>query len=178
MLQKNKCLPIFIQKSESLNSIQNIDFKNLFENGSVIVINMNFTKSKEIEKQWLSEIDKDNHNDIYFIHMMSNVFEKAGKVEDKEKVDFSVFHFFYDIYKPSLKKKFACDYFSCVYEDSFDKINKVFHKEPDKMLVKENDDSEYPSVCRINIRHFEQILESDYSTKEENDRVRIIDAWN
>jgi len=176
MLQKNKCLPIFVQKSESVDSIKNINFENLFENGSVIVINMNFKKSKEIEKQWLSKIDKENHNDIYFIHIMENAFEKAGKFEEKEKMDFSLFHFFYDIYKPTLKKKFVCDYFSCVYEDSFDKINKVFYKEKDKMLVKEDDGSQYPSVCRINIRHFEQILESDYSAKKETDRVRIIDA--
>ena len=121
-MQKNKPLPIFIIENSSWKddvSFCSEDAINSFNKESIVVIglqgvSLSYEMQNEIEPM-LSKADIDPKR-FFFVHMSQNAFVQAKSDTLDKKVDFSLFHFYYDLFKV---KKFNLAKFNFTHCHSF-----------------------------------------------------------
>lgn len=173
---KNK-LPIIIYSDESkiepVGSIAEYlkDYKNF------CVINTNHKRGLEIETSWNNTMKdlglKSNHG--IFIHMLPTAFETAKMTSEEQKLDFSIFHFYYDIYKPKLKQE-NIEYFCWSTIERIDTLKKVLEYENSKPLAKISKEKGFPKTACLSHKFYELIGEENFYTQiEENELVEFID---
>jgi hypothetical protein len=112
-------------------------------------------------------LDEKLKDKVFFVHMSQSAFLRAKAKDFSDRVDFSFYHFFYDIFKvPKFKFKQAnFTHFSWVEGLDLDKMKSVINKitlenKPNAGILYENPDIPV-SGGTLKVSEFEKIMDQN-----------------
>jgi len=167
-MQKNKTLPIFLldsaPDSDELNSLSAL------ESDRVVVFGLyGIEESFKME----SMLEEKHKNKVFFVHMSDSAFKRAKAEEFSDKVDFSFYHFFYDIFKVDKFnfKKSGFTHLSWVKGLDLDKMNKIINTtaiaDKETSLIIDNPESPN-SGGSLMVGSFERVMDKNiFASKDE-----------
>ena len=168
---KNKPLNIFIlDKNYSKDEINSLA---LTGDETVVVFGMQgIGESLQTERL----VDEKNRDRIFFVHMSEWAFEKVSAETIEEKADFTMFHFYYDLFKVPKFKFNTKEYTHFCWTVGIDfeaskKITKLVELNPDTEIIIL--DSDNPILGgSVKISEFEKSMSSSFFSKEKDSEVQ------
>ncbi len=131
-MRENKILKIIVNVDKEWDSIDfsSKEVSSFFNDEKVVIIglqgiSLSYKMQKEIEKR-TDGLDFDA-SAMFFLHMAQDSFDKIKADTVGKKIDFSLYHFYYDLFKvPKFNfKKFNFTHFAWVKGFEFKKLNNM-----------------------------------------------------